>query len=696
MKTDAAPVSEFRYKAYISYSHQDEAWAKWLHTALESYRIPRRLVGQAGYSGDIPARINPVFRDREDLSAARNLSKRITEALEESESLIIICSPGAAQSRWVNEEIRKFRTTPQGKRIFCLIVDGDPGGEPAGQGCFPPALFEGMEQQHFEPLAADVRKWADGKQLAKLKLVAGMLGIRLDELRQRDLQRRRKARAFAGLGAAAVIALLILTLVSQVSRQHQRDIAEQMASFIVDLGEKLQSETDLETLALISSEASKHFQNLDPDNLTPETGKRVALTLRQVGRVSQLQGKPEEALQAFLQSRDLLSDLSNRSPELSDLLFELGNAEFYIGAFYSEQGDYSHTRAAFEKNHEITGALLEIDPENPDWLLERSYTHANLAAVQLKSGTGVDEASLMHLQEAIELIEKLMQLMPDETTYASQYSIALSWAADAQTQACNLENAMTLREKALRVAENLARSDPGDNNLKRRYAYAVSGVAAIQTKLGRLNLAEQNLGLAIEILEQMSAADPSNVLYPQEAAHRQLRLARLMANTGRLEEARSLMSGVGHKIGGGDGAAYQNEEARQARIDFEMTLARILYLSGNRADASLQLQKALELQLAVSEPVNEKLHEMRFQWWEMNGEEGLAQFLVDSEPAPAVNGALRSCADALGSAKESIIEGDYERAVEPVRFLQERGYAEPAFIEFCTKYGLCPGQPVKS
>lgn len=691
-------MAELRYKAFISYSHQDEAWAKWLHRALESYRIPRRLVGTPGHFGDIPARINPVFRDREDLSAAGDLSTRITEALSNSESLIIICSPGAAQSHWVNEEIRKFRSTPQGERIFCLIVDGDPQLEPAGKCCFPPALFEGLEQQVFEPLAADARKWADGRQLAKLKLVAGLLGIRLDELRQRDLQRRRRQKTVVGLGIAAALALVVLTLVSQVSRQHQRDIAEQMATFIVDLGEKLQSETDLETLALISSEASRHFQGLDPDKLTPETGKRVALTLRQIGRVSQLQGKQDEALQAFLQSRDLLSRLREKSPGLPMLLFELGNAEFYIGNFYLKQRDYVRARLAFQKNHEITETLLESDPENIDWIMERSYSHNNLAAVQLESGLGVDEETLTHMSKAIELIEKAIKLVPDETAYASHYATTLAWAADAQYNACNLDNAMALRQRVQQLAEALSRADPGDNDLKRRYAYAISGVAQIQTHMGQFDLAEQNLRLAISMLEQMSAADPSNVLYPQEIAYRQIRLAKLLVGSGRLDEAGKLVSELEPEIGAESGYAEQNEETRQTSIDFEFTYAKINFLLSNTAEANTRLQKALQLQMASADPDTRgqsdrgKLEEMRFLWWEINGDDSLAMFPKPPETNPGTTGALMSCEDALINAKEYVIEGELDKAAVPVRYLQERGYADPAFIQFCTIYDLCPGK----
>jgi len=76
-------MSGFRYRAFISYCHQDEALAAWLHRALESYHVPRRLVGLEGQFGIVPGRLTPVFRDREELSSATDLSEKITNALEE-------------------------------------------------------------------------------------------------------------------------------------------------------------------------------------------------------------------------------------------------------------------------------------------------------------------------------------------------------------------------------------------------------------------------------------------------------------------------------------------------------------------------------------------------------------------------------------------------------------------------------------
>ncbi len=102
-------MSDIRYKAFISYSHEDEEWAKWLHKTLESYRLPRRLIGQTTEQGTVPSRLSPIFRDRDELASATDLGKAIRAALAASERQIVICSPAAARSKWVNEEILAFR-----------------------------------------------------------------------------------------------------------------------------------------------------------------------------------------------------------------------------------------------------------------------------------------------------------------------------------------------------------------------------------------------------------------------------------------------------------------------------------------------------------------------------------------------------------------------------------------------------------
>lgn len=220
-----------RYAAFISYNHRDRKVAGWLHRALETYRFSRRLHGHLTPFGPLGLKLPPIFRDREELAAAADLAASVREALEQAASLIVICSPDGARSLWVNEEIRAFTALGRRDRIQCLIVAGEPnasrrpGGDPARE-CLPPALFE---QGGSEPLAADIRPGQDGREAAKLKLLAGIAGLDYDELRRRELARRnRRLARFAIAAAAGFLAMAALALFALASRQEaiaQRDLA---------------------------------------------------------------------------------------------------------------------------------------------------------------------------------------------------------------------------------------------------------------------------------------------------------------------------------------------------------------------------------------------------------------------------------------------------------------------------------------
>ena len=195
-----------KYRAFISYSHRDARWASWLHTALETYRPPKPLVGKVIARGEVPKRLSPIFKDREELPSAVDLGALVNAALEASACQIVICSPNSAKSRWVNEEILAFKRLGREDPIFSLIVAGEPNATDMPgreqEECFPPALrFKlgangEIGEVRTEPIAADARPGKDGKHRAALKLIAGLLGVGFDTLRQREQQRRNR-RLFA-------------------------------------------------------------------------------------------------------------------------------------------------------------------------------------------------------------------------------------------------------------------------------------------------------------------------------------------------------------------------------------------------------------------------------------------------------------------------------------------------------------------
>jgi tetratricopeptide (TPR) repeat protein len=243
-----------RYVAYISYQHGDSKIARWLHRAIEGYRVPHRRLASA--QPQLRSRLRPVFIDRDELSSSADLGETLRKALDDSDFLIVVCSPLAAASRWVNQEIQDFKDQGKAAKILCLVAAGEPfaarrGFAPSLE-CYPPALLgtavEGQStaEPTAEPLAADVRPEGDTRHNAKLKIIAALLGVRFDDLRHRDHVRQRTrlaAISLAGVvGSVAFASLAIAALVARHEAVKQRQLAvrhsqtaERTTDFLISL-----------------------------------------------------------------------------------------------------------------------------------------------------------------------------------------------------------------------------------------------------------------------------------------------------------------------------------------------------------------------------------------------------------------------------------------------------------------------------
>jgi hypothetical protein len=258
----AGPVA-LKYRAFISYSHADTASAKWLHRGLESFRIDKDLAGRETATGPIPKALRPVFRDRDDFTAGHTLSEQTHTALDSSHALIAICSPAAAKSRYVDEEIRLFKSHHPDRPIIPVIVAGKPGE--AELECFPTALkykLDDKGQATSEPvelLAADAREEGDGKSLALAKVVADLLGVSSDDVFRRAMRerRRRQQRWIAGLSVVALV-LAGLAVWAEINRREavaQREVAERnfeiakqgAASLIFEIAQALKHQEGMRT-----------------------------------------------------------------------------------------------------------------------------------------------------------------------------------------------------------------------------------------------------------------------------------------------------------------------------------------------------------------------------------------------------------------------------------------------------------------
>ena len=134
--------------AFISYSRKDILFASGLEKTLEAYRPPKGISAQS--------RNLIIFRDVEDFTGVE-YHQSLKEHLENSAKLIVLCSPHARQSPYVNDEIERYAQYRGANNIIPILVSGLANNE-AGPGqenqmAFPDALCQLMAM----PLAVDYR-----------------------------------------------------------------------------------------------------------------------------------------------------------------------------------------------------------------------------------------------------------------------------------------------------------------------------------------------------------------------------------------------------------------------------------------------------------------------------------------------------------------------------------------------------------
>lgn len=190
-----------KYNAFISYRHtpHDMMAAKKLHRALETYHIPKSVQKLTGKK-----RIERVFRDQEELPIGSDLNENILNALQESEYLIVICSPETPGSYWVLKEIETFTELHDRSHVLAVLIEGEPSDS------FPKPLLEDEYGKPVEPLAADIRGANSKEENQKfktelLRLISAIIGCNYDDIKQRHKERIIKRNLAIALSVAAVV-----------------------------------------------------------------------------------------------------------------------------------------------------------------------------------------------------------------------------------------------------------------------------------------------------------------------------------------------------------------------------------------------------------------------------------------------------------------------------------------------------------
>ncbi|NVD45376.1 tetratricopeptide repeat protein [Qipengyuania atrilutea] len=598
---------EERYVAFISYSHRDSRVARYLHRAIETYRFPKSVIGSESVFGPVPRKLPPVFRDRDELPASGDLGSELKAALAASRFQVVVCSPAAANSHWVNEEIKIFKRLSGERRTLAVIASGEPYADDEHE-CFPPALkFKLGDDGEIsgdpaEPIAADLRREGDGRRLATMKLLAGLSGVRLDALTQRDNARRQR-RMMAYMATSTTIAFVTMGLAIYAEGQRrtavaERDLAESSLDFLTGTFE-------------IANPATENPRTITAITILDRASERAADEFRE---------RPEVAARLLRTTGDIYLNLGLFEESERDLLHALtlepgGGAErartlLRLAAIARRRGDVgqlehlvnraAQSYQAGEPNSELVDTMIQDQRGNIAFLKADYREAARRYAATVNGYEQLDgdyraQIGKSLMDQAYALVQAREFEEADEL-YARAFDIfrkrfgmrdvrtgrALQSQAFASLSAGKADEAVPKMEAALSIYTRV--HEPRHPDL----AAARLLMGRIYAAQGETDLAADNLTEARNIFAAIYGSDNPAV------ADTNFYFAEALSEGGRTREALALTEAVKRIYD----AAYGPNDPDQAEL--LLLRSRIHQRSGNLASAVADCRRALLLQRRIA------------------------------------------------------------------------------------------------
>ncbi len=446
-----------------------------------------------------------------------------------------------------------------------------------------------------EPIAADLRGGRQNRQHGKMMLIAGMLGVGLDELLQRDHHRRTR-RLFAMTTATTLLALImagltIFAFMAQSEAERRRADAENLISFMLnDLREDLHAINRLDLYNSVSDKAMEYFRSLGAEGAREEVLAKRAQALIQIGESRLDQADMQGALEAFQESFGINKALVAKNPGRVEWNLALAESHFYIGKVHWQRhefteaatkflqqlaivdalasvepdntkrlkhsgfawtnygrvleldGRYEEALLAYEKVMEIFRHLQALQPDDADARLEVGFAHNNLG--KLKMSFGLLAEAEKHFREDVVIKQRVVSEFPNHNLWRNYLAVSYSWLARVLSSRGALADSSTQGENALFIFDDLIESDPTMTPLQQRRA-RVQKLLAVNCRLQRNSeCAAEHISAALTDLDELTATNPENVQWQRDLSACMLEAAWQAAIAGQIEFAEELTRSV--------------------------------------------------------------------------------------------------------------------------------------------------------
>ena len=469
----------YRYKAFISYSHKDQKFAKWLHKKIENYKIPHALREKYPH---LPKDLKrTIFIDDEELPTASALPDNLSNALESSELLIVVCSPSATQSYWVDKEIAYFKHHHGEGKVLAVLNDGEPNATHSTVydntlEAFPKSLRYKVNEdaeltdERTEPLAADARKGSSRKK-ALLKLIAGILKVDFADLWEREKKETRKRRFLFGTFFALFIAITLYASVQFWGEKGNKEL-EQLKQRISVIEYSIRHD-NLEVAKVIA--LNKELKKLKKDKENKEASQKALGKLKtSLGKKANEVYRTKGAQSAIdiLSSQKALANQESRLKEISKEKVAL--ARLYEETYQFDKAEESYKMASelffdFENGYDYANFLRRQQQHQKSITIFNTLFKKNISNIdkgfalesigQLYQSLGRKRQAIGFFQKALSIWEQQLAIENNQG-YQLKVAETLGWLGSVYYDTFEPKKALEIQKRALDIYEEIKKRDP--------------------------------------------------------------------------------------------------------------------------------------------------------------------------------------------------------------------------------------------
>ena len=281
-------------------------------------------------------------------------------------------------SHYVNEEVRLFKALGRAERVIPIIIDGEPGD--SARECFPSAVIYnvGSDGQisttRSEPIAADARQEGDGPEIAIEKVIAGLLGVGLDEIRRRAVHAQRRRIVVLGSVASLTTALAVVAGIAAWIAHERRIEAEQRLDWALETAGGITTKAvtfkdkfgvPAPVLSELLAQVDQLLQRLAEQGVSSSDIKiREAKLLGALSDNNKDLGSTTIALEQANKAAITFESVVAAGGNVAATRSDLGWAYMKAGDLYEQQNKLEDAKNKYLVAKQVFTSLLDTDPNN--------------------------------------------------------------------------------------------------------------------------------------------------------------------------------------------------------------------------------------------------------------------------------------------------------------------------------------------